>query len=480
MQSSRSSERLLHLHSALAPAASATAAGGGTHAAFPPPPAALLEILAGLKDFDSPTIFNAVEKVTGDTTPSKCYTDHTIVNQLAELGSFIGFAVTVECTTNDLDDRVTAGENTFADYYQMLEATDGPLVAVFKDVDTNPGRGASFGDGMARQHRQNGVTGAVVDGTVRDLAGIRRVGLPILAWGKVPGHGQFACKRINVDMTVGDLHISPGDILFGDEDGIVRVPTDLAKEVLVAAMEIRQMENGIFAGTLTPRVFDAAAARPQLQFVELPRVLMLGDSISMGYHDNVVELLAGKAQVTRPQDNCADTVHGLRNLDTWLGDVPQYDVIHFNWGLHDLCYRHPEATAYGKRDKERGTLSVPLEPAEGSSGSWWHGEHASGASYTENLEEIVLQLQQTGAKLIWASSTTVPEGEAGRVAGDEVKYNAAAAELMAKHRIPVNDLHAVSASFGPEMFTAPGDVHFIEAGSLMLAQQVSASVLKVL
>ena len=56
--------------------------------------------MAGLKDFDSPTIFNAVEKVTGDTTPSKCYTDHTIVNQLAELGSFIGLAVTVEVTTN--------------------------------------------------------------------------------------------------------------------------------------------------------------------------------------------------------------------------------------------------------------------------------------------------------------------------------------------------------------------------------------------
>ena len=79
----------------------------------------------------------------------------------------------------------------------MLQATEGPLVAVFKDVDSHPGRGASFGDGMARQHRQNGVVGAVVEGTVRDLAGIRRVGLPILAWGKVPGHGQFACKRIN-------------------------------------------------------------------------------------------------------------------------------------------------------------------------------------------------------------------------------------------------------------------------------------------
>lgn len=115
------------------------------------------------------------------------------------------------------------------------------------------------------------MTGAVIDGTVRDLAGIRRVGLPILAWGKVPGHGQFACKRINVDMTVGDLNISPGDILFGDEDGIVRVPTDIAADVLVAAHEIRQMEGGIFAGTLTPAMFDAAAARTKLQFVELPR-----------------------------------------------------------------------------------------------------------------------------------------------------------------------------------------------------------------
>ena len=171
MDHHRSNGRMHNVLAALtAPAPRAASAAA---AALPTPSAALLEIVAGLKDFDSPTIFNAVEQVTGDTTPSKCYTDHTIVNQLAELGSFIGFAVTVEVTTNDVDDRVTAGENTFAPYYDMLEATEGPLVAVFKDVDTNPGRGASFGDGMARQHRQNGVVGAVVEGTVRDLAGIR-------------------------------------------------------------------------------------------------------------------------------------------------------------------------------------------------------------------------------------------------------------------------------------------------------------------
>jgi regulator of RNase E activity RraA len=45
---------------------------------------------------------------------------------------------------------------------------------------------------QARQHRKNGVVGAVIDGTVRDLGGIRRVGLPILAWGTTPGHGARA------------------------------------------------------------------------------------------------------------------------------------------------------------------------------------------------------------------------------------------------------------------------------------------------
>ena len=63
----------------------------------------------------------------------------------------------VEVTTNDPDSRVSAGVDTFAPYYQVLAQASGPLVAVFKDVDSAAGRGASFGDGMARQHRSHGV-----------------------------------------------------------------------------------------------------------------------------------------------------------------------------------------------------------------------------------------------------------------------------------------------------------------------------------
>ena len=119
-----------------------------------------------------------------------------------------------------------------------------------------------------------------------------------------------------------------------------------------------------------------------------------------------------------------------------------------------------------------------LQPTE--KGSWWHGEHASGASYTQNLEAILRRLQRTGAKLIWANTTVVPHGEAGRVAGDEIKYNKAAAKIMSKHGVPVNDLHSVSASFEPDMFASPGDVHFIETGSGLLAQHVVASIVQAL
>ena len=98
---------------------------------------------------------------------------------LPELGPVIGYAVTAEVTTNDPDSVAVPWDG----YYEAIDAMEGPVFAVMKDVDSRPGRGASFGDGMARLHQRLGAVGAVVDGTVRDLEGIRRVGLPIFAWG---------------------------------------------------------------------------------------------------------------------------------------------------------------------------------------------------------------------------------------------------------------------------------------------------------
>lgn len=197
---------------------------------------------------------------------------------------------------------------------------------------------------------------------------------------------------------------------------------------------------------------------------KLPNVLILGDSISIAYTLETRRLLKGKANVYRPMrkddkgpDNCGDTTMGLENLDKWLGDK-KWDVIHFNWGLWDLCYRHPESKSQGKRDKVKGTLSTKPE------------------QYEKNLETLVRRLKATGAKLIWANTTLVPEGEPGRFVGDDAKYNGIARRVMERHRIPINDLHATSVSFPADHFVKPGDVHFTSKASAKLAAQVAEAI----
>ncbi|MEZ4865723.1 MAG: RraA family protein [Caldilineaceae bacterium] len=198
-------------------------------------------ILAGLREFDSATIFNAMVQKFG--LPNEEYTDHSIRCLLPELGNVIGYAATAEVTTNDADSPALP----WIDYYDYLDQMAGPIVAVLKDVDARPGRGASFGDGMATVHRRLNVVGAIVDGTVRDLAGIRKVGLPIWAWGTVPGHGAFHVTRFNTPITVGQVRVRPGDLIFADSDGCVRIPIEHAADILRLAGEVRRNEAEIFA-----------------------------------------------------------------------------------------------------------------------------------------------------------------------------------------------------------------------------------------
>jgi len=198
----------------------------------------------------------------------------------------------------------------------------------------------------------------------------------------------------------------------------------------------------------------------------LPRVLLIGDSISIGYTLGVRKLLEGKANVHRIPTNGGPTSKGLERLDDWLTTggktARDWDVIHFNWGLHDLCYRNPDANTPGHRDKVNGT--VTHSPAE----------------YRRNLQELVDRLEETGATLIFATTTPVPEGEAGRKLGDDRVYNEVAREVMAEHDVRINDLHAVMAGKMETYATRPGNVHFTEEGSRRLAEEVVRSIEDVL
>ena len=194
---------------------------------------------------------------------------------------------------------------------------------------------------------------------------------------------------------------------------------------------------------------------------DLPKALLIGDSISIGYTPHVVAVLKGKVEVRHHKGNAQHTGTGLKMLDRWVGET-KWDVIHFNWGMWDLCYRHPQSKVQGRRDKERGTLTTSLE------------------QYEKNLDQLAARLKKTKAKLIWAHSTTVPEGEAGRKVGDDDKYNQAAVRVMKKHGVEINDLNALTDSFPAELFVRPGDVHFKTEGSKKLGQAVAVKIMKAL
>jgi len=189
---------------------------------------------------------------------------------------------------------------------------------------------------------------------------------------------------------------------------------------------------------------------------DLPKVIIWGDSISLGYKAAVIEALKGKAVVVRK--STGTTGNALENVDTWLAER-KWDIIHFNNGLHDLCYRHPDSKVYGNRDKINGTIATTPE------------------EYEKNLEKIVKILKKSGAKLIWASTTYVPEGEAGRVFGDDLIYNKTAEKVMKKYDITINDLNATSRKIHPK-YGSKGDVHYNKDGSNILAEQVTQAILK--
>ncbi len=194
----------------------------------------------------------------------------------------------------------------------------------------------------------------------------------------------------------------------------------------------------------------AAAPDPSLKPVEdvagLPRVLLIGDSISMGYTLPTRKLLEGKANVHRVPTNGGPTTNGLKHLDAWLGQA-KWDVIHFNFGLHDL-----RLDAQGKHQVE-----LP--------------------DYGRNLRTLAEKMLATRAKVIWCTTTPVPAGnlKPPRRNADVLAYNEAAVKALDGLDLAVDDLYAFALPKLAEI-QIQENVHFKPAGYKVLAEQVARSI----
>lgn len=207
----------------------------------------------------------------------------------------------------------------------------------------------------------------------------------------------------------------------------------------------------------SPEVLAAERTKVQAQFPAefapvtddpaLPRVLLIGDSISIGYTQPVRDLLRSAANVHRIPENGGPSSRGLQQLDRWLG-TGNWAVIHFNFGLHDI-----------KIDPEGRPLTTPEE-------------------YERNLRALVIRLQATGARLIFATTTPVParlDGGPRRNSADVIERNDIARRIMKELHVPIDDLYTVAFARLGEV-QRPFNVHFTDEGSRILGERVAAAI----
>ncbi|MCC4831814.1 SGNH/GDSL hydrolase family protein [Shewanella sp. 10N.7] len=210
--------------------------------------------------------------------------------------------------------------------------------------------------------------------------------------------------------------------------------------------------------------------RPEFSYLTnnpyLSNVLIYGDSISIGYTQRVREQLQNQANVYRLYRNGGEsasfikkmtTMHKLMQSETLSQPWDfQWDVIHFNVGLHDLKY-----VLNGKLDKKNGKQVSSL------------------TRYKQNLHAIVAYLKELApnAKLIFATTTPVPENADGRNAGDAQKYNQAALSVIKQYpSIIINDLYRLTKPVQTAWWIKPGDVHYNKTGKEAQGDQVASFI----
>lgn len=188
---------------------------------------------------------------------------------------------------------------------------------------------------------------------------------------------------------------------------------------------------------------------------EKAKILIIGDSISIGYTPFVQEQLLNTVDIFHNPGNAQHTGRGLDSIQSWIGNE-DWDIIQFNWGLWDMCYRHPDSKVQGNRDKIKGEITFNLD------------------DYRSNLDSIVKMIRKiSDAELVFVTTTYVPECEAGRFMEDAKKYNEIARAVMETNGAKINDMYETSKGIHLEYGKGNDDVHYTPEGYEALGQYIA-------
>lgn len=197
------------------------------------------ETMAALGELDAATIYNVL-KGLGRAEPGS-YSGPELQCLFPGLGTVVGYAVTSAWTGGEPD----APNEDYLALLELLEAMPKPVISVQVDIGTRPGRSGIAGDGMMREFQVLGAAGAIVAGSIIDIAGIERLGMPVYATGVVPAYDDMRMSSFGQPVDVGPLRVVTGDLLVCDRTGVLRVPADAADDIIAGLPGFRALEASV-------------------------------------------------------------------------------------------------------------------------------------------------------------------------------------------------------------------------------------------
>ena len=185
--------------------------------------------LDAYRRLDAATIFFARAELEGFN--SEDYTGPEIRCLFPELGAVVGYAATSEWTTID----PASPDLDFLDYYEWLTTLPKDRIPVMMDVDPRAGRAAALGSMQARTLMRLGCAGILSSVAVQKPGLVQAAGMPVWSTGIAPAHGSYHLVRYGAPVEVGRVTWRTGDLVFADATGAIRIPAELAREVLAKA-----------------------------------------------------------------------------------------------------------------------------------------------------------------------------------------------------------------------------------------------------
>lgn len=195
-----------------------------------------------LETVDSPTLSNAIELLKL-RPPSAGFTPLQVKALFPEFGRMCGYAVTAQVETMTTSEPLDL--QNFLQLYRAVEQAPKPAVVVLQEIGGFPDYAAHAGEVMVTFLSRLGAIGLVSDCGVRDLPEVRSLGFHFFARGAVVSHANFRIARVGGPVQVHGLVVRPGDLLHGDENGLLAAPTGHEQEIAAAVEQVRTRERRI-------------------------------------------------------------------------------------------------------------------------------------------------------------------------------------------------------------------------------------------